>query len=136
MAPRHRLPNPEQVRPDEPLSRYLLQTGYFSRHQRRIKPHAFLPEPSTRATSVFRTSGLIETEIWRIAEEHVSGPAGRTIHGRADILVSQVEATGLCVDPDNVPERHAEIVGWPQEKHERLSLAQHLAAVAELRLRL
>ena len=65
----------------------------------------------------------------------MSRPTARTLHGRADILASQVEVVGLRLKPDNVPERHAEIVGWPQAKDEQLSLAQQLAAVALLRLR-
>jgi hypothetical protein len=34
--------------------------------------------------------------------------------------------------PDNVPERHAAIIGWPDQKDEQLSLAQCLAEVATL----
>lgn len=39
--------------------------------------------------------------------------------------------------PDNVPERHANIVGWPNEKDKQISLvaAQELAAIATLRLK-
>ena len=127
--------DPAQVSSEEPLSRYLLQSGHFSRQHSRVKPNAFLPEPRGLATSVFRTYGLTETEIWEIAGAHVSGPTGRPVYGRADILASQVEATGLRVNPDNVPERHANIVGWPQRKDEQLALAQELAAAAVLRLR-
>lgn len=127
--------NPAQVSSEEPLSRYLLQSGHFSRQHRRVKPNAFLPEPIRLATSVFRTDGLPEAEIWRIGQAYVAGPTGRTLYGRAEVVVSQVEATGLRVNPDNVPERHAEIVGWPQRKDERLALAQELAAVAVLRFR-
>ena len=135
MADKHRLLNPAQVSSDEPLSRYLPQSGHFSRQQSRVKPRAFLPEPSGLTTSVFRTYALSETEIWEIADVYMSGPTGRSVHGRADLLVSHVEATGLRVNPDNVPERHADIVGWPQRKDEQLALAQELAAVALLKLR-
>lgn len=135
MTGKHRLLDPAQVSSEEPLSRYLLQSGHFSRQHSRVKPNAFLPEPIRLATSGFRTYGLTENEIWEIAEAHVSGPTGRPVHGRADIPVSQEQATGLRVNPDSVAERHAEIVGWPQRKDEQLALAQALAAAAVLRLR-
>ena len=135
MVKRHALLSPHEVSPQEPVARYLSQSGHFSQEKRRVKPHAFLPEPSRLATSVFRTHRLTESEIWALGETYVAGPTGRTLHGRADLLVSQVETLGLRLNPDNVPERHAEIVGWPQAKSEQLSLAQELAVVALLRLR-
>ncbi len=78
---------------------------------------------------------MSEAEVWRLGEHHVSGPTEKTLHGRAEVLASQVETAGLRLNPDNVPERHADIVGWPQAKDEQLSLAQELAEVAALRLR-
>lgn len=41
---------------------------------------------------------------------------------------------GLNVRPDNVPERHAAIIGWPGRKDEQLSLAQRFAAASALHL--
>jgi hypothetical protein len=86
-------------------------------------------------TSTFRTHGLTPEETWALGESQVAAPRGRRLYGRGDLSVSSVVATGLTVDPDNDPPRHAGIVGWPDGKDARLSLAQRLAASAALRLR-
>jgi hypothetical protein len=99
-----------------------------------VKPGAFLPARDG-ATSVYRTRGLTEEEIWILGEAKVTGPTRKTLYGRGDLPVSAVHATGLRVDPDDSPPRHAAIVGWPEEKDARLSLAQQLAAKASLKLR-
>ena len=65
----------------------------------------------------------------------MAAPLGRPLYGRGDLSVSSVLATGLTVDPDDNPPRHAGIVGWPETKDARISLAQRLAASALLRLR-
>jgi len=57
------------------------------------------------------------------------------VYGFANIIASAVCEMDLDVDPDNNPPRHADIVGWPQEKSERMLIAQELAAKATLRLR-
>lgn len=96
-----------------------------------MKPRAFLPGPDG-TTSTFRTHGLTPDEIWTLGESRVAAPR---LYGRGDLRVSSVVATGLTVDPDDDPPRHAGIVGWPESKDARLSLAQRLAASAALRLR-
>ena len=64
-----------------------------------------------------------------------STPRNRTLYGRADVMNQNIESIGLVVVPDNIPERHANIVGWPSEKDKQISLAQELAAMALLSLR-
>ena len=118
--------------PAELLSRFLTQSGKFTRD--RVKPTAFLPGPDG-TTSTFRTHGLTTDEIWALGESRVAAPRGRRLYGRGDVRVSSVVATGLTVNPDDDPPRHAGIVGWPDGKDARLSLAQRLAACAALRLR-
>lgn len=86
-------------------------------------------------TSVFHINGLDEASIWVIGETHVAGPLGKTLYGRGDILAAVVEEKKLGIDYDNTPPRHANIIGWPTEKHEQKSLAQELAAEAKLKLR-
>lgn len=118
----------------EPLARFIFPRIHLSRKTLRPKPDAFLPSGSPLQTSVFRTLGLTQPEIWHIGLE-IGSLRGRTLRGRADILVGVVLDSGLTIDPDNTPPRHANIVGWPEEKHEQLMLAMELAESATLHLR-
>jgi len=124
----------DQTDSTDPLARYLTSRGHFSARENRVKSTAFLPPPDLKL-SVFQIAGLSENEIWNIGEECVSKPQGRTLYGRADLFVSIVQNFNLNVEPDNVPPRHANIVGWPQNKDHRKLLALELAARATLNLR-
>lgn len=108
-------------------------SGHFSAKQGRVKPDAFLPSRESRETSVFRTVGLHPEEV-RAIGDRVGQPSSRTLKAWGDVLAGVVFDVGLAVRPDNVPERHAAIIGWPGQKDEQLSLAQRLAASAALRL--
>ena len=120
---------PEQ---GEPLSRFLCSKSHFSIEKRLVKPGAFLPEPTSLETSVFRTNGLLSAEIWAIGERYITKPSGRTLRARAELFAKSVYGVALKVHPDNNPERHATIVGWPTEKNEQLMLATQLAAASTL----
>lgn len=115
------------------LARYLTQKGHYSRPANLPTPRAFLPAPETGETSVFLIDGLDEESIWAIAENHIVPTlrAGRRIHGRADVPRTSVEIVGLRLVVDNDPPRHANVVGWPAEKDEQLSLAQELIQSSE-----
>lgn len=66
----------------------------------------------------------------------VGEASGRSLKAWADLPAGVVFDAGLEVRPDNVPERHAAIVGWPGAKDQQISLAQQLAARAKLSLSL
>ena len=117
----------------ESLTRFLFSKNHFSVRKNQVKPDAFLPAPSSMETSVFRMKGLGQAEVQELGDQ-IGARRGLTLKAWADLLAGVVFNTGLSVRPDNVPERHAVITGWPQEKHEQLSLAQELAASAALRL--
>ena len=123
----------EHLRPTDPLARYLLQRSHFSPTKSLVKPSAFLPNRHGE-TSVFQIQGLSEEEIWQIGEEYVSGPLEKMLRARADIVVSVVEKQGLDVNSDNIPPRHANIIGWPEEKSAQKLLALELASRAALKL--
>lgn len=93
--------------------------------------HAFMPYKG--AVSVFRLKGLSEQEIWKIGHE-IADPLGKTLYGRGDVEAQAVASAELTIDPDNVPERHANIVGWPDEKQKQKLRAMELAKVAALQL--
>jgi hypothetical protein len=89
-----------------------------------------MPPPDLRL-SVFQTRDLPQRVIWALSE--ATTQAGGHIYGRAIITVSTVYDTGLALDPDNDPPRHANITHWPQKPAQKL-LALKLAARAKLQL--
>lgn len=111
----------------------MFSRSHFRPRQGRVKPDAFLPSRDTLGTSVFRTVGLDRRDIRRIGDM-VGGPSGRTLKAWGNVLAGLVFDVGLDVRPDNVPERHAAIIGWPEQKDEQISLAQRLAEAATLHL--
>ena len=70
-----------------------------------------------------------------MGEAYVDLPLGNKLRARAELSVAQITGVGLRVESAEPPPRHANIAGWPGEKHEWMSRAQELAAVATLRLR-
>ena len=63
----------------EILSRFILQTNWFSSSENRVKYAAFLPDKNGE-TSVFRTSGITNNEIWEIGDCEVSIKRGKPIY--------------------------------------------------------
>ena len=124
-----------RVQPHEPIARFLLQKNNYSISKKTVKPVAFLPNPSNLETSVFRIMGLTDNDIWNIGETYVTGPQGKNLHGHGVVIIINIQNLGLFVIPDNVPDRHANITGWPVEKDKQLSIAQELAAIATLKLK-
>lgn len=50
------------------------------------------------------------------------------LHGWAEITEASVEETGLRVDYNNIPPRHAHILDWPEDSDKRMEIQQDLAA--------
>lgn len=99
-----------------------------------MKYAAYLPA-SNGETSVYRTSGLTEEEIWEIGQEKVAKPSGRSLHARGDTPASVILKTGLAITPETTPHPlHANIVNWPLEKDEQRMLALEIANEATLTL--
>ena len=126
---------PKEINSREPIARYITTKRWYSREKNVVKPQAFMPPPDLRL-SVFRIDNLSEPEIWKIGFTKVIGKMNqpRTLHGRADIQALNILEINLQVNPDNIPPRHANIIGWPELKEEQKSIAQELAAKASLRL--
>ena len=127
---------PSKVSQSESLARYLTHQNHYSSLNNSVKPAAFQP-PSNLRLSVFRIDKLTLEEVWEIGRVNVVSAMPlpkENVYGFANIIASAVYKTHLDVDPDNNPPRHADIVQWPQEKSERKSIAQELAAKATLRL--
>lgn len=124
----------DRVRPTEHLARYLTHSNHFNRSRHSVKHHAFQP-PSSLRLSVFRIQGLEPDQAWAIGETHVVAATSMrlsTLYGMADILASAIQEQKLDVDADDIPSRHADDVGWPEDKSERKLIAMELAAEAAL----
>jgi len=119
---------PEPITSFEYLSRFIVDRNHF-RANHTIKHQAFMPNNNGK-TSVCRISGISDGEILEIGLE-VARIRGKPLFGRADIRVFNVLSKSLVVVPTNPPPiRHADIVGWPENKDHRISIAQELAAEA------
>ena len=126
----------EPINNNESLSRYILNSNQFSRLKNIVKPSAFMPAPNLQL-SVFRIKGLDQDAIWELGEKEVVSKIIpiKTLYGMAKILSLSVKATGLRIDPDDTPPRHANIIGWPQEKDKQKMIAIELASKASLILK-
>ncbi len=125
---------PDTVQSNETLSRYIFTETHYSVSDWRVKSTAFMPRSDDLRVSVFRTSGLSEPKVWSIGII-VGQKSDRTLCGRGDVVAADVTEQNLDIDADNRPPRHANIVGWPQEKHKRQAIAQVLASSARLKLK-
>jgi hypothetical protein len=123
---------PEAIGADEDLARFLTQSSHFKARQ--VQPSAFLPHKASRNTSVMR-HGREPMHTLAALGHIVAG--GRALYGAALIRGSHVRSAGLDVVPDEPPERHAVIVGWPwvdddaeQQKAQQKEKALALASAA------
>lgn len=125
--------------PTESLSRFIFSKRHYGIEENRVKFGAFVPlrnpQTSVLEVSVFRISGLSDEQIWSMGESEVAQRSGRTLNARGDLTVASVEAKQLQVVSDDIPLRHANIVGWPEEKSEQKLKAIELAASALLRVK-
>lgn len=124
------------VSPTESLGRYMTDDNYFSRSRNEVKFKAFMP-PRDLRLSVFRIDGLTTEEIWEMGHRRVilAMKQPRQLYGVAEIKAASVTRVNLNIVPDPLPDRHANIVGWPTDQARHLSIAQQLAAEAQLKLR-
>ena len=114
----------------EILARYIFTKNHYRTSDNTVKYSAFLPPPDKRL-SVFRTSGMGEHAIWALGESLRQ----QRLKGRADIRAAAVVETGLAIDADDIPPRHANIVGWPDDHSAIMLKALELSQQAHLRLK-
>lgn len=124
------------VSPNESLGRYLTEHGHFARTKNEVRFKAFMP-PSNLRLSVCRIEGLQIDEIWNEGQKVILAmPQRKTLYGVADIKAGIVKRETLEINPDKLPSRHANIIGWPEAPAKQMSIAQTLAAEAKLKLKL
>lgn len=121
-----------QVEPTENLARYIYSKSYYRPSDNTVRHAAFMP-PKNRRLSVFRIFGLRENEIWELGDNLRTD---QPLLGRADIKAGSVNETGLAVEADDIPHRHANIVGWPDDDSAIRLKALELAEKAHLHLKI
>ena len=119
------------VPPDEILARFIFSKSHFSVTNKEVKFKAFTPPSNSEDLSVYRISGLSESEVWAIGKEYVQGE--RTLRARADLSAEVVYENNLEVisDPD-IHELHANITPFPADKRSRDHIARNLALASKL----
>ena len=122
-----------QVDPAEDLTKFIFNRSQFSPSNDRVKYSAFMPPPNRRL-SVFRIDGLAENDVWEIGER-IGGKRTLPLLARADIKVSFVAETGLKMDADEIPPRHANIIDWPDDHSAVILKAKELARKSQLHLK-
>lgn len=119
-----------EVKPVETLARFLRSSSHVAKSTGRIKAAGFLPAPDDD-TSIFRVTGVEDSEIKKLGLEHVPQSAK---HGAALVTARTVLEEDLKIVPHEPPARHANIRGWPTALDAQLQKNQRrlkAAAIAE-----
>jgi len=117
---------------NDSLARFLTSKRHFIVDKLRVQPQAFMPKQLK--CSVYQINNLSLSDILKLAvNNEVTTQSGKPPYGWAAISVYEIEKIKkLKVDKDNVPERHANIIGWPEEKSEQKLLALELVESSKL----
>lgn len=122
-----------EISSDEQISRFLFQSGHFSSTKKIAKYAAFMPPQGMGELSVYRISGIPEWRKRIITLLFVEPFAKRKTLACAVFQSSNVIANDLFLNTDGIPDRrHANIVGWPDSKPDRMAKAKALARVAKV----
>lgn len=130
------------VEPPESITRFLRHSSYYNSQTGRVKHEGLLPPSlnpqaglSRYETSVYRTAGANSQTLWAICARHVDA-ADAAMKARGTVEAHVVLAQGLSFDADGKPHPwHANVIGWPEEKHARKNLARMIADRMTLEVR-
>lgn len=133
----------QEVDPQDRISRYLLLQKLFDAKAQIVFAQAFKPPRPTeefpvRQTSIYRTQGAEENEIWGLGDQYVTAlhPKRWPVLGRADLIAKDVFDADLTIVPNPDPHpRHADIEGWPSQDEEIEMKITYLARKALLVIR-
>lgn len=104
-----------------PFARFATQSSHYRKSDLEVRQSLFLP-PKNLELSVFRSDGLTQDDIKNLGNKHIPN-----IKGFTEVLKNDIEAIEpLKIQIDNVPPRHANIIGWPAQKSEQKLLALKL----------
>ena len=112
------------------FTRFLFHSSEFA--AQKVRHSAFMPPKKSLKKSISVIEGLTEAEIWedgRLVESLRTDEA--QLKARADFSSQVVADVGLDIEYDRTPyPRHANLIGWPEDKDERQAKAQRLADAA------
>lgn len=118
----------------EKVTRYFFDESGYSANSRRVRYNALLPNRNGK-TSVFWISNLTPVQIWDIGQ-WVAEIREKILRARGDIIGSHVLSEGLIIESETtVHSLHANIIGWPEQRSEKLLIAKKLARKTELQLK-
>ena len=107
-------------------ARFLFQSNHFSKANEIVRPSAFLPRNGE--TSVFDIVDLEDADIRSVGDD-VGVARGKPPKGRGEFQYDDAESVGLAFERDDIPPRHGNLVGWPDDGSE-LKARQKAVAVA------
>jgi hypothetical protein len=111
----------------EPLGRFLTSRSQFAKTTKTVKRAGVMPAKDGK-TSVFRIGGLTDASVLMIGKREIG--ERRTLYGWGIFEARAVLDLGLRLEPDDVPPRHTNIAGWPEDKDAIIEKAQDLSALA------
>lgn len=119
------------------LTRYIYQSGHFSKVHHRVKQNAFLPEPGKSKISAAWIDGLVSPQIWEIGDLLGAQRLAPAVPiARADFDSAVLPKTRLTIESDPVPHpRHINVCGWPSEKDAQKDIALMLCSKSTLQVR-
>lgn len=77
--------------------------------------------------SSFCIDGLTENKCWGLLNTHCSKHSESLIPARVDLTVEFVKSINLNIDPNWVPDKHVDIINWPELEDERKDIAQTMS---------
>jgi hypothetical protein len=84
---------------------------------------------------VYRAEGATSAELWTICATHIDQPEA-PMKARGIVEAAAFLDAQLAFEPDGKPHpRHANVIGWPEDKHARKNLAREIANKMTLQLR-
>lgn len=124
------------LEPDDILSRYIDYSKYINFEKGVVKTSLFTGKHPD-GFSVFKTTGLSEEAIWKIANDYVVKPdSDRPLRGRCDLATKYYIMAKLEIKKSEHPPRHYNIFGMPVpsklDEAENISLRQEMVANSKL----
>ena len=109
------------------LARFAVERGHLTPSGRRrlLRPN------SSFELSVFYIDSLTFDEVCSLGIEVVKRrPEASQLYGLAVLDESAIYEVGLQLHRDDSPPRHANVIGWPQDRQQLRFIAQQLASRA------
>ncbi len=110
------------------LTRFLYNKGDFSPSKGKVRPRAFERAPGDEGLSTFLTEGLEREAVETLGRAQ----RAQSLKALANLPAQTYVENDLRIDPDNSPERHVYILGWPEDEELQLEIRTKLADAAEL----